>query len=270
MTNTFETFRPENHRIARYVDYYYLDIKPLNEINEFQCFPHFNNTISLYRSHIRLGDGTIQYKKTAKALQIFTPLRKKVLKVRQSGEVHRVVIVFHPAGVQQFYRGPDFSGYITDFSFFTGVELEELFATTETARLANLLDSFLEKRFVALKNDILERSVSYILRCCESFSVEQASCDLAISRRHLNRIFKSSLGVSVKKFHEIVLFRKTIHQKLFENPAESFTRLAHEFHFNDQSHLNKIYRNLADNPPRSFFSKGTLLGKADTFWHLLS
>ena len=65
---------------------------------------------------------------------------------------------------------------------------------------------------------------------------------IGISRQHLNRVFKSHLGVSVKKFNEIVLFRHTINKKLFENSDNNFTELAYEFNFNDQSHFNKMYK----------------------------
>ncbi|WP_313366114.1 hypothetical protein, partial [Sphingobacterium multivorum] len=54
MKELFQTFKPKNPIVKKYVDYYYLDIKPNNVINKFLCFPHFNNTISIYRYHVRL------------------------------------------------------------------------------------------------------------------------------------------------------------------------------------------------------------------------
>jgi len=83
MKEIFETFKPQHLLIKKYVDYYYLDIKPDNSINEFQCFPHFNNTISFYRSHIRSQNGEIIFSNTDLALQIFTPIRQIVLNVVQ-------------------------------------------------------------------------------------------------------------------------------------------------------------------------------------------
>lgn len=118
MTEIFETFKPKNSIIEKYVDYYYLDAKPNNVNNEFQCFPHFNNTISLYTSHIRLENGEIKFDKNAKPFQIFTPIREKILGVKQSGQVYRIVIVFNPVGIQQSYKNLNFADYITDFEFF--------------------------------------------------------------------------------------------------------------------------------------------------------
>lgn len=268
MTEIFETFKPKNSTIQKYVDYYYLDAKPNNVSNEYQCFPHFNNTISLYTSHIRSKNGEIQFDKDAEPFQIFTPIREKILTVRQSGEVYRIVIVFHPLGIQQFYKNLNFADYITDFEFFDPSELVEIFSTEETETLAALLDHFLERRFEKYDNTILERSIEYIFSNYENFSVAKISDGIGISRQHLNRIFQLHLGVSIKKFIKIVLFRQTINRKLFENSDENFTKIAYEFDFNDQSHLSKTYRSLTENSPRSFFAKGSVLGKEDTFWHL--
>lgn len=268
MPKLFKTFKPKNSVVKKYVDYYYLDIKPTNIVNEFQCFPHFNNTISLYRSHKRLDNGEMVFEKTAKPFQIFTPIREKILNVRQAGPVHRVVLVFHPFGIQQFYGNLNFSDYIEDYEFFTQNELKELFSTNKTNRLTHLLDDFLEKRFKKFENPILEKSIHYIFQHYENFSVAGLSHKMGISRQHLNRLYQTHFGLSIKKFHDIVIFRRTIQQKLFENPELSFTELAYAFNFSDQSHLIKAYQNLTQNSPRAFFTKGTILGNEDTFWHI--
>lgn len=268
MKDIFETFIPNNVLIKKYVDYYYLDIKQDNIINEFQCFPHFNNTISLYKSHVRLEEGEVIFNEMANSLQIFTPVRQKLLKVKQQGKVHRIVIVFHPLGIQQFYENLNFADYIANFDFFNQDELNVIFSTTNSNSLADLLDLFLEKRFKHFEHNILNKSIQYIFDNFETFTVTNLSVALGISRQHLNRNFQHHLGVSVKKFHEIVLFRKTVNNKLFEDPNRSFTELAYEFNYNDQSHLNKAYKNLTEDSPKNFFEKGTVLGSQDTFWRL--
>lgn len=270
MQDTFKTFKPKSSIVKKYVDYYYLDIKDNNVIYEFECFPNFNNSISLYKSHIRLETKEVIYDETAPPCQIFTPIREKVLHVKQSGKVYRIVVVFPPLGIHQFYKNLDFTDYITDYEFFTQQELSEIFSTIDTDVHTDLLDKCLEKRFSKFENIILEKAIDYIFNHYENFSVAEISKEIGVSRQHLNRLFQAHLGVSVKKFNEIVLFRQTINKKLFENPDRNFTELAHEFNFNDQSHFNKTYKNFTKNSPKSFFSKGTILGQEDTlFWHLL-
>ncbi|SPZ94519.1 DNA-binding transcriptional activator FeaR [Sphingobacterium multivorum] len=268
MKELFQTFKPKNPIVKKYVDYYYLDIKPNNVINKFLCFPHFNNTISIYRYHVRLENGEIKFDDNANPFQIFTPIRQKVLNVKQSGTVYRIVIVFHPLGIQQFYENLNFADYITDYEFFSPEELKEIFSTTQTKHISDFLDNALLHRFKKFESPILEQAIQYIFSNDEKISVTELSTYIGISRQHLNRLFQFHLGVSIKKFYEIVLFRQSVNKKLFENPESSFTEIAYEFNFSDQSHLNKIYKNLVDNSPRNFFSKGTILGKEDTFWHL--
>ena len=266
--NVFDTFKPKNHFLHKYVDYYYLDVKSDNTKTEFECFPHYNNTISLYSSHKRNENSVVTYIENGKSLQIFTPVREDILKVTQIGKVHRIVIVFHPLGIQQFFRNQAFSGYIHNGDFFNQKELNQLFNTTDKEEITLLLDDFLYQRYVPFNQPILEESLAIIFDEYEDFSVENLSERLNISRRQLNRVFKTYLGVSPKRFHEIVNFRKVLDAKLFENPTLNLTELAHAFCYSDQSHLNKIFKNLTFHTPAQFFKKGTLLGKEDTFWHI--
>lgn len=268
MNAVFETFKPKNPFIAEYVDYYYLDIKPHNVKTEFDCFPHFNNTLSVYKSHISPKKGTAIFESNALPLQIFTPTRESVFQVEQIGSVHRIVLVFKPLGIQQFYRELDFTDFITNYLFFTSSELCQLFETQLTTQIARLLDQFLLDRFQVYDCGTLSNAVSLILNHSGSSSIEQIASSLNVSRRHLNRLFNAHFGISVKRFNEIVLFRKTLEHKLFENPEQNFTELAYAFNYYDQSHLNRAFRNFTSNSPKRFLKQGTLLGSEYLFWHL--
>ena len=171
-------------------------------------------------------------------------------------------------GIQQFYTNLDFTKYITDFEFIDSELLQDIFCTKQTDTLTDLLDCCFVEKLQPFNNQILEGAISYIFENYENFSVSKIADHMGVSRQHLNRLFTLHLGVSIKKFQNIVLFRKTIYKKLFENPQSSFTELAHEFNFNDQSHLIKTYKALTNKSPRSFFNQGSLLGQQDTFWHL--
>src|SRR5690606_1318088 len=135
------------------------------------------------------------------------------------------------------------------------------FSTTDTESITDFLDNALVKRFKKFDNQILEQAIQYVFTHYENFSVAKLSKEIKVSRQHLNRVCQTHLGISIKKFHEIVLFRQSVNKKLFENPESNFTELAYEFNFSDQSHFNKTYNTLAENSPKSFFSKGTVLGK---------
>lgn len=268
MSTVFRTFKPVNTSIAKYVDYYYLDIKPNNAKIEIDCFPHYNTTISIYKSHMNLKKGEVIFKDGVKPVQIFTPIRNTILKVQQLGKVHRVVIVFKPFGIQQFFKKLNFTNFINDYNFFNSDELSELLNNQNITTITKSLDQFLAKRLLEYRNESLEQSLSLIFSNAGTLPIEEIATKVNISRRHLNRLFNTHFGVSVKKFNEIVLFRKTLDKKLFKEPEQSFTDLAYEFNYCDQSHLNKTFKNFTSNSPKKFIRQGTHLGNEDIFWHL--
>ncbi len=268
MSDVFETYKPKNSLISNYVDYYYIDIKPNNEITEIQCFPHFNTAISLYNSHYRDENKNAVYENDGSALQIFTPVNKEILNVRQIGYVHRIVIVFKPLGIHQFFKDLDFTSLVHTIPFFDSNELHTFFNRKQDELLADLIDQALVKRFKRYKPKNLEESVHYIFDNFQDFSVENTAIFLSTSRKQLNRLFQKHIGVSIKKFHQIVMFRKAVQSKLIDNPKKSFTEIAHELYFSDQPHFNKAFQLFTRKSPGIFFSQGTHLGNEDTFWHI--
>lgn len=266
---TFETFRPADPLVARHVDYYYLDRKPRNGETAYDCFPHFNTTMSLYSSHRMPRAGKIFFDPLAPPLQIFTPLREKVLRVQQSGSVHRVVIVFRVLGVQHFWRNVRFAEYQTEYPFFSAEELECIFSTENPALLTEQLDHYLARRFVSRPADLVKQIICYVFDHLDDFSVGEMAFAFGVSRRHLHRVFKDTIGVSIKRFQEIVVLRGCIDRKLLGNENASLTQLAYTANYSDQSHMIRAFRKFTQRAPLQFFNKGQLLGQAGTFWHVL-
>lgn len=104
----FETIKPGHQLLQKYISYYYLDRADEQDYcNEYICYPHYNNTISLYQSHtasLQNHHSIVNFDKYAPPLQIFTPLRENTLKVTQKGPVYKIGIVFEPLGIHQFLR----------------------------------------------------------------------------------------------------------------------------------------------------------------------
>lgn len=261
MAAIFETISPGNPLVSTFVAYYYIDLKPDNQLTEIQCFPHYHTTISLYVSHYRDEHKSAVYREGAKPLQIYTPVFKEILHVRQVGRVHRVVIVFKPLGVQQFFSDLNFAALAYKTPFFAPDELEEIFNNPDLSILAGVLDGALLRRYKSFKSPLLEGALQCIFDNFQAFSVEQTAQSLQVSRRHLNKSFQQYFGVSVKKFHQIVMFRKAIQSKLIEHPDKSFTEIAHEFYFSDQPHLNKTFQLFTKKRPAIFFQTAPIWGR---------
>lgn len=264
----FETFKPKNEIIKQFIQYYYIEIDDENIEREFTCFPHYNTAISLYKSHKRYEDASVEFQPDLLPLQIFTPIRKDIFNVKQIGEIYRIVIIFNPLGIQNFFKGLDFTDFITDFDFFSKNEINQLFKNPDVEILTELLDSFLFKNFHTNENKIVKNAIFKIFDDNQYLNVFELSKSIQVSRRHLNRLFNENLGVSVKNFQEIVRFRNAVSHKINQKPFDNFTEISYKYNYSDQSHLNKVFTKLTHNSPGKFLKNGTHLGSEDTFWHL--
>ncbi len=120
-----------------------------------------------------------------------------------------------------FFDGIDFTRNQSDHDFFTPEELTLLFAK-DSKETGLLLDQFLFSRYRPFDQKAISFSIDYIKEHITDFSVEELAEKSGISRRHLNRLFNQHLGVNIKKFHEILVFRSILNSKQFEKKPVEF------------------------------------------------
>ncbi|WP_300675553.1 response regulator transcription factor [Soonwooa sp.] len=80
-------------------------------------------------------------------------------------------------------------------------------------------------------------------------NLDEVSKEINLSRRQLERIFKSQIGVSPNKFQSIQRFEKAL--SLIKN-EESLTSLSNFLEYADQSHFIKDFRKYADMTPSQY------------------
>jgi len=267
----FETFKPENKLIRKYVSYYYLHVSDeQSEKNEYICYPHYNNTISLYKSHrfkYEQDHSIVQFDVESKPVQIYTPIRERPLKVTQAGAVFKIAIVFNPFGINQFSGASSLLPFNANFSFFDEQEIMLLFQTTEIQKFVDLFDSMLIKRYVKVENIYIEAALDLFRDNVTNISIDSlAEHKLGISRKHLNRLFHKYLDISPQKYRSIVRFRELMANKLNSNSDQSLSALSHQANYTDQSHFVKVCKLLTGASPAKFFNDGKVIGKEDTFW----
>lgn len=268
----FKTFSPVNELLRKYISYYYLDVATdAHYLNEYVCYPHFNNSISLYKNHVfefNNRHSMITYQKEADPLQIFTPLREDILKVTQRGPVHKIAIVFNPLGIQQFFNQVPIEKEIKALPLFSNDELSTLFNTTEEDLIIKLLDTYLLSQYKRVENPHLEKAILFFQQDVDDLSIEYlAETKLGISRKQLNRQFQKYIGTSAQKYRSIVRFRQLMDHKLNYKEDQNYTSLSHQAHYTDQSHFIKSCRQLTGLSPKKFFNDGQLIGSNDTFWN---
>ncbi|QDW24627.1 AraC family transcriptional regulator [Pedobacter sp. KBS0701] len=271
----FETFKPESELIRKYVSYYYLHITDnQNEENEYICYPHYNNTISLYSSHrfkYEPDHAILEFDIESKPVQIYTPIRERPLKVTQIGFVCKIAIVFNPFGINQFLNGSSLLTFDANFSFFEEEEIKQLFGTSNIEKLVTFVDHLLIKRYAKVENLYIEKALDLFRDNVDDISIDSiAENKLGISRKHLNRLFHKYLNISPQKYRSIVRFRELMSNKLSNNRDQNLSDLSHQANYTDQSHFIKACKLLTGVAPAKFFNDGKIIGKEDTFWKFSS
>lgn len=271
----FETIKPGHQLLQKHISYYYLDRADEQDyFNEYICYPHYNNTISLYQSHtasLQNHHSIVNFNKDAPPLQIFTPLRENILKVTQKGPVYKIGIVFEPFGIHQFLHEEiaiNERVCSPTFHFFDEAFVGLLFQSGQLEEIANLLDKQLLQLFAPKENPYLSKAIQMLNAEDHEIGIDElAEVKLGISRKHLNRLFKQYIGVSAQKYRSIVRFRQLMNHKLHQNEPQNLTILSHQVHYTDQSHFIKACKQLTGLTPSQFFKTGEVVGSEDTFWN---
>lgn len=270
----FETIKPRNKLLKKYISYYYIDFADGDDyFNEYICYPHFNNTISLYKSHdiiFKIGHSIIYFKKNVLPLQIFTPFRENTLKITQKGPIHKIGIVFKPFGVNQFLAkqieiNKVFSS--PSFNFFENEFVLQLFNNDGIENISATLEEELIKKLIPIENSYIEQAI-YMFHDSENESSidELAKLKIGISRKHLNRLFQKHIGTTPQKYRMVVRFRQLMYYRLRSVQQNNYTTLSHKAHYTDQSHFIKACKQFTGLTPSQFFKEGEIVGSEDTFW----
>lgn len=77
------------------------------------------------------------------------------------------------------------------------------------------------------------------------------------SQRSFEMAFKSSIGLSAKKYCRIIRVRRLA--EAFRKEQKSLTEMAYDFGYFDQSHFIHDFKKVALSSPRNFFSKDNLV-----------
>ncbi len=117
----------------------------------------------------------------------------------------------------------------------------------------DILEAFLADR-------IFEQSAGHTIaiEACRLLSssggrvgIESIARHLDCSRKHLNNVFKSEIGMSAKAFARLQRFENAS-VCLREFPSEQLSAIAHDCGYADQAHFNREFRSFAGETPGKF------------------
>ncbi|WP_145050432.1 helix-turn-helix domain-containing protein [Paenibacillus xylanexedens] len=133
-------------------------------------------------------------------------------------------------------------------------ELRERLATTnsfdERVRVMEGTLKRLSVRISAYEQDLMKNVLHRIFSDGGSMNVHELAIREVVSERQLHRKFAGWIGVSPKRFSEIVRFHRVL-ASIHQNPARDWAALAVEHGFYDQAHLIRHFRKFYGETPRT-------------------
>jgi len=179
-------------------------------------------------------------------------------------EASLIIVVFQPTGLNQLMRIP-------------GVELRDNIIRTEDLfgrRVLNLQEKLSEQAslrdklnllntfFIELatkkvfENQILiEASVNFILKNKGANSIHQLVRYTGYSERHIERTFIECIGLTPKKFGNIVKLHGFLKLLKDKSKHNNLTKISYEAGYTDQSHLIKEFKKYTGITPNEYLHK---------------
>lgn len=146
----------------------------------------------------------------------------------------------------------------TDIHF----QLEQ--ARSHSNRVEVLNAYFYERLLYNNKQNLL---INNIIRHDEiniNSEIFELSTKYKISQRHLERLFKTSLGISPKRLQRIIRFEKAL-QLLSNTEYSQLTAISYQLNYTDQSHFIKDFNAFSETTPYQFVAAKNLGAESASF-----
>tara|TARA_B110000902_G_C14262057_1_gene570118 strand:+ start:92 stop:937 length:846 start_codon:yes stop_codon:yes gene_type:complete len=273
----FITKKPNSPFLQQYISYYYFH----NSLDDYDrkkyiYYPNIKSALTIYKNSKVTFNDTYSITEPDSETD-FSFLYSGIQKQLRTSEIiapfDKIGIVFNELGINHFIKQP-LSSILThtddkQFNHF-GNDLinscKSIYNTIELNEKINLLDNFFESKFCDFKDDKLKDCIHTIDSSKQKLTVSEVSEQLQINRKTLLRLFKKHLCCTTKEYLNIIQFRKSLNQYLLINKKQSFTELAIDSQYYDQSQFINHFKKLSGENPKTFFKNIEHLGSEDTFW----
>ncbi|MFT3794119.1 DUF6597 domain-containing transcriptional factor [Flavobacterium sp.] len=187
---------------------------------------------------------------------------KRFIELESTGRIGLFCARFQAAGFQPFIDFDvsdltDRSMTIAEIWGKEGTTLEsEMQSASNTDQRMVLVEAFLINRLAKSKkiNTEISLCVDDIIASDGLMTIDELSQKYHIGKRHLERKFLSSVGLSQKLFARIVRFNHAL-QMIANKDFSTFTHVAHEGGFYDQAHFIRDFKDFTGLNPKQYFSE---------------
>jgi len=183
-------------------------------------------------------------------------------------EASLVIVVFQPAGINKLLGIPAAELRDTiigtgDLFGWQGLNLHtKLFQQSSIQDKLKTLNAFftgLVSKKGLTNQALIEASLDFIFKNKGANSINQLVKHTGYTERHIERTFAECVGLSPKKFANIVKLHSFLKLVKGKSRHNNLTRISYEAGYSDQSHLIKEFRKYTGITPKDYLYKTTRL-----------
>ena len=253
---TFSLIKP-SPALAPFIKYYWIlriDITA----------PVTERTIPVGCVHLTFHRGNQLYSPTVRQLQphaFVCGQSNAYTDVISTGNIDMISVVFQPYAPRLFFRMPVKEVYgmnisVADLGDPLLSDLEkQITDTPDDARCIHLIENFLLKRLHSFSEYNIQRINATIreVNLQPQPTIHELAQTACLSDKQFNRIFTEYVGTTPKEFIRIIRLQRALYI-LQTQPHTSFTQLAYECGFYDQSHLIKEFKAFSGYTPGEYLA----------------
>jgi len=197
----------------------------------------------------------------APAAVVVGPCTYRRVELVLHGRFDVFTIHFQPAGFHQLFRVP--MPKLTDRAYEARSvvgpaisEIEERLAeATNFDERINIATGFLLQHAIGrTAPNAVAIAANRFLDDCGGFRIREAALGAGLSVRQFERRFCEQVGLTPKRYAEIVRFQAAFCAKLAE-PKRAWTDIAHEIGYYDQMHMVHDFQRFSGESPSNYFAR---------------
>ena len=182
-------------------------------------------------------------------------------------------ISFHPHGLHALFgiSAHEVTNQTPDLQWIIKEEITSLLLNTvRHEEKINHLEHYFYNKIASQKIDWIINEIVHT-QSLDQFACEKNLFLLAkkyhLSERQLQRRFKQSIGISARKFSQLIQFEKSL-QQLSSAHYGDLTRIAHQLEYADQAHFNREFKAFSGLTPYEFIRTKTIGSESASFIYI--
>ena len=186
---------------------------------------------------------------------VFAGQLTRRLLLQPTGRVAVLGVRFRPDGAAAYLRAPmrEFVGQMIDVADAAPVLARAARRVGDAAGTLDRAVSLMQSELASIAQRAIDPRIAHAVRGIERargvIVVDRLARSTGTTRRHLERLFLDSVGISPKRLARLTRFQRAVQMLEHDTPGPRGIATAHACGYADQAHFVRDFRELADCTP---------------------